>query len=281
MTSLRVLTALQWTELDRILQEDTEEHASGTPNPFLQPVKQPQTPWPDVWKVYEDVCVICAGLWMGPWRESVAAPDRMENWGNVRPNGEDDAGSGTPTSSPPGSYVRNVGMGIEGRPAAGVGEHGELRDRTRKRHSSGSSLLWSWASGRGTPDSRQPSSPYKDVDHPDAGEDDLVLVHDAHERRAATTLALLRVFHRNTAVLLARFADILPQRSAHSHNLVNAGAGAPIVLTPKDLMSFDLGPLNGLDGHFVEWVAEEYGGGVHVVVRRGWRDIVALFFGLG
>ena len=211
---------------------------------------------------------------MGQWRATAASPDRAENWGSIRQNSEDDTTHRAEGSS--GSYIRNVGMGIEGRPA--VNEYGELRGRSRKRHSSGSSLFWSWASGR-TPDNRT-SSPYKDVDHPDEGEDDLVLVRDARERQIATTLALLKVFHTNTTVLLSRFADILPERSAHSHNLVNSGAGAPVVLTPKDMVSFDLGPLNGLDGHFVEWIAEEYAGGVRVVVRRGWRDIVALIFGL-
>ena len=194
--------------------------------------------------------------------------------GSARLNGEDHPAN---TAGSSRSYVRTLGMGIEGSPApqaAGVSETGELRGRARKRISSGSSLLWSWASSRG-PNSQTSPIGYKDVDD----DDGLVLVQDAREQRIATTLALLRVFHQNTTTLLSRLADILPQRSAHSHNLVNTGTGAPIVLTPRDLISLDLGPLSGLDGHFIEWIAEEYGGGVRIVVRRGWRDILALVFG--
>ena len=95
-----------------------------------------------------------------------------------------------------------------------------------------------------------------------------------------TTLALLQVFQANTDALLARLSDLLPQRAAHSHNLAAAGAGAPVVLTPKDLVSFDLGPLSGLDGRFVEWLVEVYGNGAKVVVKRNWKDVVAFLFGL-
>lgn len=215
---------------------------------------------------------------MGPWRAPLVGPDRMENWGSIRLNGEDDLSR---MPGPSRGYVRNTGMGIDSEPSPSraVSETGELRGRTKKsvRRSSGGSLLWSWTSVRGNTSLQSSSPPHsKDVDD----EDDLVLVDDTRARKISTALALLGVFHSNTTTLLARFADILPQRSSHSHNMTNAGSGSLIVLTPKDLMSFDLGPLNGLDGHFVEWIAEEYGGGTRVVVRRGWRDIVALIFNL-
>jgi hypothetical protein len=48
-------------------------------------------------------------------------------------------------------------------------------------------------------------------------------------------------------------------------------------------MLFELGPLSGLDARFIEWLGDEYGSkmGVRVVVRKGWRDLVGLIFGLG
>ena len=259
--------------------QDADTPVDHTLSPFTQSTRPREgsvAPWPDVWKVYEDVCIICAGLWMGPWRAG-AGSERMENWGSM--DGSSRAAGGSPT------YTRNAGMGVGSRAStSSVTETGELRGRAAKanRRSSGSSLLWSWASARANSASDAPRSAspehYKDAD--DGDEDAAALLQEARARQVATTLALLRVFHNNTTVLLSRFADIIPQRTSHSHNLASTGAGAAVVLTPKDLLSFDHGPLSGLDGHFVEWVAEEYGGGVRVVVRRGWRDIFALIFGI-
>ena len=60
-----------------------------------------------------------------------------------------------------------------------------------------------------------------------------------------------------------------------------SGAGQVVCFTPKDVMSFELGPFSGLDARFVEWLAEEYGGGTRVLVRRGWKDLVGLILGFG
>lgn len=54
-----------------------------------------------------------------------------------------------------------------------------------------------------------------------------------------------------------------------------------IALTPKDIISFELGPFSGLDARFIEWLGDEYGGDLKIVVRRNWRDLVGLIFGLG
>ena len=70
------------------------------------------TAWTDAWQVYEDVCIISAGFWMGSWRgnshTSYSTPNGPENWGSVRLDGDDDL-------TLDGTYVRNVGMRIEGR----------------------------------------------------------------------------------------------------------------------------------------------------------------------
>lgn len=253
------------------------------------------TGFTDVWRVYEDVCVICAGLWLGTWRSSSPSREpsesRAENWGSVRLTGDDpiytepERDDLDAKSTKSRVYIRNVGMGIEGRPGGSsptspaVQEDGMLLHRTTKaaRRASGSSV-WTWASGRGVLSAPSASKPRKTG--PDADAEDT----ERAARRAqqiATTLSLLRAFQANTDALLARLAEILPERTAHSHNAANiAGSGPAVVLTPKDLVSFDLGPLSGLDGRFAEWLVEVYGNGAKVVVRRNWRDVMALIFGL-
>lgn len=248
--------------------------------------------------MYEDVCVICAGIWLGTWRApSTFSRDpsgsRAENWGSIRLTGDDGL-----SASPEGAedsdakstkskvYVRNVGMGIEGRPGGSEltgQEDGTPLQRMPKsaRRASGSSV-WTWTAGRGTFTAPSSSSQKARKASPEA---------DSSEEREWTaakramqvdlTLALLQTFQANTDALLARLGELLPERTAHSHNASNAVGSAPaLVLTPKDLMSFDLGPLSGLDGRFVEWLVEVYGNGARVVVRRSWRDVVALIFGL-
>ena len=46
----------QWNELDRILQLDADINGSARAPPSL---------WTDAWRLYEDVCLVCAGLWTG------------------------------------------------------------------------------------------------------------------------------------------------------------------------------------------------------------------------
>ena len=47
----------------------------------------------------------------------------------------------------------------------------------------------------------------------------------------------------------------------------NAGCGAMVYLTPKDILAFELGPFSGFDARYLKWLADEYG--VKVVVKRG------------
>ena len=91
-----------WSEIERTLRADSEE-AGG--------VGEHKTRWSDGWRMYEDVCVVCAGAWMGGWRGASNTAWSIANAsaGNshlkdsVRLTGEDDG-------------IRNVGRGIEGRP---------------------------------------------------------------------------------------------------------------------------------------------------------------------
>lgn len=274
----------QWTELDRLIQLNSDkdfltECCTPSTSSFYPSSKSQNklsaitAGWTDVWRVYEDVCVICAGLWMGTWRQSTSS-SRAENWGSIRLTGEDDL-TNSPTRSQ--AYVRNVGMGIEGRPtppgSPSIQEDGTQFYRSQRslRRASGSSV-WTWAGGRGGSSSRA-----QEASGVEESPDEALA---RRERQVMTTLALLQVFQANTDALLARLSDLLPQRAAHSHNLTAAGAGAPLVLTPKDLVSFDLGPLSGLDGRFIEWLVEVYGNGAKVVVKRNWKDVVAFLFGL-
>jgi hypothetical protein len=95
-----------------------------------------------------------------------------------------------------------------------------------------------------------------------------------HSRKSKTTLALLQTFqfHAQTRFWVLRLTALLP----------TPGEGETVVqLTSRDVLELELGPLNTLDAQFVEWLAEEYGAGARVSVRRGWRDVLGLVFALG
>ncbi|KAI0820886.1 hypothetical protein BC628DRAFT_1394823 [Trametes gibbosa] len=310
-----------WTELDRILQLDSE----GTLDVCCDPSHHahsdkthapgPGSAWTDVWRVYEDVCVMCAGLWMGAWRGSSpgssypCAPRSAENWGSIHLEGEEDIGLRT-QSTP---YIRNVGQGIEGRPSSSHNTLssglGSLTPRALRRASAMS--VWTWAgSGNktgGDAQDQQPAPPTDDapaasngmfipgqrnnVPEPSTRQDPAAVAR--RERQVLTTLALLDAFHANTTAVLSRLATLLAVRKAQqqqqqaplgrrSDSDATLVAGTQmVVFTPKDVMSFELGPFSGLDARFVEWLGEEYGGGVRVLVRRGWKDLFGLILGLG
>lgn len=115
-----------WNELDRILQlDESHGHASCcSPSPsssfgFADKSKF-ITAWTDVWRVYEDVCIVCAGLWTGGWRGNSRASYSTaggQEWGSVRLEGDDDLSLGALRSE--GGLVRALGNGIEGRPSMG------------------------------------------------------------------------------------------------------------------------------------------------------------------
>ena len=214
--------------------------------------------WTDAWRLYEEVCIVCAGLWIGSWRGNSTASysSRDGDWGAVQLDGDDDLTVG-------GSYMRSLGNGIEGRP---VQMPGALPVTSRAmRRSSGMSVGKAAGLRRGD----GAASPVT-VDAPGPPPKE---VQDARrDRQVLTTLALLQTFHAQTGFLFSRLATFVSGPGI--------GAGS-VALTPRDVLSFDLGPLSSLDAKFLEWLGDEYGGGVRVVIRKGWRDLFGLVFGFG
>ncbi|KAM5541519.1 hypothetical protein V8D89_004709 [Ganoderma adspersum] len=312
-----------WSELDRVLQLDSEDSVGSCCDPSLhcgKPRNSTSSSWTDVWRVYEDVCVMCAGLWMGAWRSTTATssdpdtPRRSENWGtsttlgtgSIRLEGDDELN------------VRMLGLGIEGRPAGSGSTLTSSRpSRTTRRTSTMS--VWTWAGIKGANANAGDAQPMATATATATGEalapsEEMFIpgernklpepagLEDAEasarrNRQVLTTLALLQTFHANTTAIVSRLGTLLETRKlcnvttssrrlglGSSAGLVGEGSSdgaGTVMLTPKDVMSFELGPFSGLDARFVEWLGEEYGGGVRVLVKRGWRDLVGLILGLG
>ena len=283
----------QWNELERILRLEGSDclydccHLSSE----LDSKAKPLSPWTEAWQLYEDVCLVCAGLWIGTWRgnstASYSTRGSIADWGMVRLDGDDDLSLG-------GAYMRNVGMGIEGRPSVSSGPNVK-----GMRKSGGMSFVSGHTSGPSSSSSssgvqrRQASSistftsastPRLSEPQPSGDVDQLEALHERRERQLLTTLALLQTFHANTCFQLSRLASLIPPPPA---TLVDTSSSGPppdaevIYVTPKDILSFELGPLSSVDGRYLEWLADEYGGGARFVVKRGWKDLFGVLFGFG
>jgi hypothetical protein len=208
--------------------------------------------------VYEDVCIICAGLWMGSWRGNSTmsySTSNDANWGSVRLEGDDDL-------SISGSYVRNLGMGIEGRPEASLSS---TPSKPQRRFSG-----MSWSSGKSTGIKLNPQPVSSSSAAPADAQTDF---DKRRDRQLLTTLALLQTFHANTCFQLSRLGSFLPSGNSSSPGIV--------FLSPKDVTSFELGPLSSFDARYLQWLADEYGGGARIEIKRGgWRDWVGIIFGI-
>ncbi|KAI9068552.1 hypothetical protein FKP32DRAFT_1642132 [Trametes sanguinea] len=298
-----------WTELERVLQLDSEDSLDTCCDPSTHTGKGPHqhgSSWTDVWRVYEDVCVMCAGLWMGAWRNSTSYPGssrRNENWGSIRLEGEDDLSLRT-RSTP---HIRNVGLGIEGRPTGGTVPPGSGSRTPRAIRRASTMSSWTWSGGKNGDVQEQPARPTTEDaptasggmfipgarnNVPEPGPRDDAAAVARRERQVLTTLALLDTFHANTTAILSRLATLLETRKAQQQQQCSRRADADVsaalavgtqtvLFTPKDVMSFELGPFSGLDARFVEWLGEEYGGGMRVLVKRGWKDLFGLILGFG
>ena len=219
---------------------------------------------------------------------SYSTANGVENWGSVHLEGDDDLTVG-------GAYVRNVGMGIEGRPVDGGSTLG-VSSATSKPSRRASAM--SWSSGRatvvgtmsGNGKQRQvPTSAPPAV--ASAGGDDYVSGHgpgqesDGHMKdgQLLTTMAILQTFHAHTLFQLSVLENLLAQQgiSQPSSSPATARSRDNVVqLTPKDILAFELGPLSGFDAKYLEWLVQEYAGNdVRVVVKRGWRDLLGAIFG--
>jgi hypothetical protein len=232
--------------------------------------------WTDTWRLYEDVCLVCAGLWTGrAWRNN--HHDLQESWAEA----EEDTFFDSPVR------VRAHGEGIEGRPIPAGGNSARTRSyRQATRQHFPSPWTPSVAEDDVTKDV------YHDDDDEGEEREGAVLVHN---RQTRTTLALLQTFHAQTRFWLSRLGTLLPPQrtvTTASGELRPNGEGggaeeredreevAVVQLAPRDVLELELSPLSSLDAHFVEWLAEGYsagaGGHVSVSVRCGWRDLLGL-----
>ena len=180
-------------------------------------------------------------------------------------------------------HVRNLGLGIEGRPSGSSTLSNGRTSRALRRASTMSA--WTWAGGKSDAQITTEEAPAPSDGMFIPGERSRVgAAHEVDQgprraRQVATTLALLDAFRAHTAAVPARFAVLLETRRCQQADL--GGVPGVVCFTPKDVMSFELGPFSGLDARFIEWLGEEYGGGVRVVVKRGWKDLIGLVLGLG
>ena len=200
---------------------------------------------------------------MGSWRNNSVASystvnGSLANWGSIRLEGDDDL-------TVDGTFVRNLGMGIEGCPMGSTNSKG-------MRRSSGMTLPRNASADR-----RQPSSSSAATRSMpqlcNTGNDSIPDTGERSDRQVLTTLALLQTFHANTSFQLSRLADLLPTSATPETSTV--------YITPKDMITFELGPLSSLDARYLEWLADEYGAGSQVVVKRGWKDFFGAIFGFG
>lgn len=228
------------------------------------------------------------GSWRGNSTMSYSTANGPENWGAVHLDGDDDLSLG-------GAYVRNVGMGIEGRPvesSATLGPSGSTSSSKTTRRVS----AMSWSSGKATVVNTLPSSSGKARQIPSAtvteGEEILALgeiqqlEEEASRRRNGqllTTMALLQTFHAHTLFQLSVLEDILARQGVSPAS--SASDICPqrmIALTPKDIFAFELGPLSSLDVRYLEWLVDEYvGSQTKVLIKRGWKDLLGTIFGYG
>jgi hypothetical protein len=288
---------IQWNELERILQLDASNfgsHPCCGPSLPVDPSLKAKliSPWTDVWRVYEDVCIICAGLWIGSWRNNPPAPyscvPGSENWGSVRLEGDDDLN--IPGEFP---YVRNLGMGIEGRPSRGASESSSSGSRSHNKsqpsighgsppQSPGATgraarrtSAVSWSSGRTTAVGSVGNGKAKQASTSSRPAESVEITEaERRDRQLLTTLSLLQTFHAHTSFQLSILESFLPPA-----DLISSAVERTIYLSPKDILAFELGPLSGSDARYLEWLAQEYASFVKIVVKRGLKDLLGVIFG--
>lgn len=211
-----------WAELERLTRDDDDDKHHHRRPPLAMAASSGVARWVDPWRIYEDVCMVCAGMWAGassPKNASLKLPEEA----NGRRSGSASINSRrtpSPVPSTPGPAFNTTQM-------------------TRRVS----------IDPRLGPELLPPST-----------------------KVVVTALSLLSTFHNHTAFLLRRLNAVLP---------TNSSAGSsdqdPIFLTPKEVTTFDLGPMSDLDARFIEWLAECKG--KKLKVRRGWKDLIAYLVG--
>lgn len=228
--------------------------------------------WTDPWKIYEDACVVCASIWLSGLRTAMGGT-YIPGW-TARDGALDSPHlDGEENSLQYGVNVRKVGQGIEGK-------------RIDNKSSSSSKRTSYTPSRVGSPGPvpvAQGSIPPLPVP---SNTPSAIEARTKHQHQVQMTLILLGVFHTHTSFLLDRLGDVLDPGGGTTSQIGAGIAYTPtdnIVLTARDVMALELGPLSDLDARFVQWLAEktELAGGRKVVVRRSWRDLLAAVFGFG
>jgi len=220
-----------WAELERLIREDEDDkhHHHHHCRPRLAVAASGGVArWIDPWRIYEDVCMVCAGMWTGtpsPKNASLKLPEEEQM--NGRRSGSASINSRKTPSPAPSTLGSSSNRAFN------------TTQMTRRLS----------VDPRLGPELPPPSS-----------------------KAIVTTLSLLSTFHNHTAFLLDRLNAVLP---------TNSSAGSsdqdPIFLTPKEVTTFDLGPMSDVDARFIEWLAECKG--KKLKVRRGWRDMFMYLLG--
>ena len=229
------------------------------------------------------------GSWRGNSHTSYSTANGPENWGSVRLEGDDDL-------SLDGTYVRNVGMGIEGRP--NVGGSTLTVPPTTPRSVRRISAM-SWSSGKTSTAGTLPPSPNGRTQQAPAPTSPNGPIHSSNDEvytlntytdtedvvrrrngQVMTALAILQTFHAHISFQLSVLENLLARQDLSTSS---ADSGEAVVyLTPKDISAFELGPFSAFDARYLEWLADEYvDTGVKVVVKRGWKDLLSAIFGYG
>ncbi|EJT98131.1 hypothetical protein DACRYDRAFT_118884 [Dacryopinax primogenitus] len=219
--------------------------------------------WQDPWQMYEDVCMMCAGMFVGSWRSSgVRLEGEEADLRRIQTRPKVNAGGHH--RSPSGGSVRSAPVGEMSIPP-------KRNAIEALRRASGATSEQLSATSLPNPDTgvgAESESPHLD--------------------NVTSALLLLSQFQANTAALLASLSDLVMPPLTPDVPATTPGPGArpspspsgkrrrpsprSVTLTPRDLLALKLGPLSAGDAKFVEWLALERLG-MRVSVRRGWWDL--------
>jgi hypothetical protein len=184
--------------------------------------------------------MICAVLWMGSWWRV--------GWGGIKLEGEDLGleGETREQENERLGNARSDGEAIEGRP---VGNEPMRRS---------TAISWKDGGKGKAVDTQADTAP---------GE---APAEQGKDKRVLLTLALLRTLHTMTTAHLSLLAELLPPLEEGPQT---------IYLSARDVASLGLGAWSTSDAKYIEWLAEKWGDGRKVVVRRNWKDLAWFAFG--
>ncbi|KAF7361070.1 hypothetical protein MSAN_01137900 [Mycena sanguinolenta] len=193
-------------------------------------------------------------------------PTGRRTGGSVRLEGDEDLSLHALNSTVnTEGHVRSVGMGIEGGPQVASGS-GLTRPSTRTTRRASA---MSWSSGKATVTNASTSARGKGPQLAPP-EDEGAYETARRDGQILTTLSLLQTLHAHTAFQLSTLERFLPKDGADV-----------VTFASKDMAAFELGPMSGMDARYLEWLALEYGRCETVVIKRGWKDMLAAVFGYG